>query len=65
MKLMDFIVADAIVALRRERPRWGPKQLKAVLAQRQPAQARPAGGASPRRPPRPRHPSCGRSCRWA
>ena len=35
-------VADAIVALRRERPHWDPKKLKAVLAQRQPAQAWPA-----------------------
>jgi hypothetical protein len=35
-------VADAILALRRARPHWGPKKLKAVLAQRQPAQAWPA-----------------------
>jgi putative transposase len=35
-------VAGAIVALRRERPHWGPKKLKAVLTQRQPAQAWPA-----------------------
>ena len=35
-------IAAAIVALRRERPHWGPKKLRAVLARRAPRQAWPA-----------------------
>ena len=35
-------VAAAIVALRRQRPYWGPKKLRAVLQQRDPKQLWPA-----------------------
>jgi putative transposase len=39
---MDAAVAAAIVALRGERPSWGPKKLKAVLGREQPEIAWPA-----------------------
>jgi putative transposase len=35
-------IAEAIVSLRRERPHWGPKKLRAVLAQRDPKRSWPA-----------------------
>jgi len=35
-------IAAGIVALRRERPHWGPKKLRAILAQRGPERAWPA-----------------------
>src|SRR6185437_9745357 len=31
-------IAAAIVALRRDRPHWGPKKLRAILAERDPRQ---------------------------
>jgi transposase InsO family protein len=39
---MDAQIAAAIVALRRERPHWGPKKLRAILAHRDPRRAWPA-----------------------
>ena len=56
-------MAAAIVALRRQHPRWGPKKLRAVLGERCPGQAWPAastmgdllrreGLSAPRRRPR-------------
>jgi len=39
-------VAEAIVALRRERPFWGPKKLRAVLQRRDPKRLWPAAAAS-------------------
>ena len=41
-KAMPAAVAAAIVELRLERPNWGPKKLRAVLARRDPATAWPA-----------------------
>lgn len=35
-------VGEAVVALRRARPRWGPKKLRAVLDEREPARQWPA-----------------------
>ena len=56
-------VRDAVIAVRRAHPRWGPKKLRAVLAQRTPERAWPAastmgdllrraGLSQPRRRPR-------------
>ena len=39
---LEVAVAEAILALRRERPHWGPKKLKAWLERAQPAQVWPA-----------------------
>ena len=41
-RAMPASVRDAIVGLRRARPTWGPKKLRAVLQQREPCQAWPA-----------------------
>jgi transposase InsO family protein len=38
----DAALVDAIVALRRRYPRWGPKKLRRVLVRREPARAWPA-----------------------
>ena len=39
---MPVAIADAIIALRRERPSWGPKKLRAVLMRRAPQAVWPA-----------------------
>ena len=41
-RAMSYEVASAILELRGERPSWGPKKLRAVLARRQPEQTWPA-----------------------
>lgn len=41
-RAMPAAIAEAIVALRREHPHWGPKKLRAVLARRAPETAWPA-----------------------
>ena len=38
-------VRAAVIALRRAYPRWGPKKLRAVLAEREPGRAWPAASA--------------------
>jgi hypothetical protein len=35
-------VREAVLALRRAHPRWGPKKLRAILAEREPRRAWPA-----------------------
>jgi transposase InsO family protein len=41
-RAMPAVIAEAIVALRRAHPHWGPKKLRAVLARRAPETAWPA-----------------------
>jgi putative transposase len=62
-RAMGAELRDAVLALRRAHPRWGPKKLRAVLLERQPTRAWPAastmgdllrraGVSQPRRRPR-------------
>src|SRR5215210_5185448 len=41
-RAMAADVRETVLALRRLHPRWGPKKLRAVLCERQPAQVWPA-----------------------
>jgi len=41
-RTMSVATREAVVALRHAHPRWGPKKLRAVLAQRQPGRGWPA-----------------------
>jgi putative transposase len=41
-RAMTAAVREAVLALRGRHPRWGPKKLRAVLSERQPAQVWPA-----------------------
>ena len=42
---LSEVVAEAIVRLRREHPRWGPRKLRAYLQSRQPQQSWPAASS--------------------